>query len=187
MLVCVFFKCALHTRPRVQRAPGLPCALLLRRDRIHANLGRNRAARSRTHTQSSSPAKAGDPVFQSARVHHRRSGILDRPVKPDDDEWIYVLVLATAFRPSFSNSFAPLKERAHATLKRGRMRPSREGAGKTGCSPHPRSRVQWVTKQNAHEHTGEAEAVRPSLRNGFTACFVLSLVSTLCHHRRRDA
>src|ERR1700730_10052397 len=27
MLVCVFFV-HLHTRPRVQRAPGLPCALL---------------------------------------------------------------------------------------------------------------------------------------------------------------
>jgi hypothetical protein len=28
MLVCVFL-CTLHTRPRVQRAPGLPCALYL--------------------------------------------------------------------------------------------------------------------------------------------------------------
>jgi hypothetical protein len=26
----------------------------------------------------------------------------------------------------------------------------------------------------AHEHTGSAEAVRPSLRNGFTTYFVLS-------------
>jgi hypothetical protein len=33
----------------------------------------------------SSPAKAGDPVFQSVCVHHRRSGILVRPVKPGDD------------------------------------------------------------------------------------------------------
>ena len=30
------------------------------------------------------------------------------------------------------------------------------------------------SKQNAHEHTGSAEAVRPSLRNGFTTYFVLS-------------
>jgi len=29
----------------------------------------------------------------------------------------------------------------------------------------------------AHEHTGSAEAVRPSLRNGFTAYVVLSLVN----------
>jgi hypothetical protein len=33
------------------------------------------------------------------------------------------------------------------------------------------------TSKNAHEHTGSAEAVRPSLRNGFTAYFVLSPVT----------
>jgi hypothetical protein len=31
--------------------------------------------------------------------------------------------------------------------------------------------------ENAHEHTGSAEAIRPSLRNGFTAYFALSPVS----------
>src|SRR5216683_4046279 len=33
------------------------------------------------------------------------------------------------------------------------------------------------TKKNAHEHTGSAETLRPSLRNGFTAYFVLSPVN----------
>jgi hypothetical protein len=32
-------------------------------------------------------------------------------------------------------------------------------------------------KENAHEHTGSAEAVRPSLRNGFTTYIVLSPAS----------
>jgi len=32
---------------------------------------------------------------------------------------------------------------------------------------------KW-TKENAHEHTGSAEALRHSLRNGFTAYFALS-------------
>jgi hypothetical protein len=31
--------------------------------------------------------------------------------------------------------------------------------------------------KNAHEHTGSAETLRPSLRNGFTAYFVLSPVN----------
>jgi hypothetical protein len=31
--------------------------------------------------------------------------------------------------------------------------------------------------ENAHEHTGSAEAIRPSLRNGFTAYSVLSPVN----------
>jgi hypothetical protein len=30
----------LHARPRVQRAPGFPCALCLWRDKVPANLGR---------------------------------------------------------------------------------------------------------------------------------------------------
>ena len=63
-------------------------------------------------------------------------------------------------RPSFANSFAPKRE--------GAARPSREGAGKTGCALHPRSHVQGNTT-NAHEHTGSAETLRPSPRNGFTA------------------
>src|SRR5882757_6836062 len=35
------------------------------------------------------------------------------------------------------------------------------------------------TKQNAHEHTGSAETLRPSLRNGFTAYIELSPVNGL--------
>jgi len=38
--------------------------------------------------------------------------------------------------------------------------------------------------KSAHEHTGSAEAVRPSLRNGFTAYNVLSPVTGLSCHRR---
>jgi hypothetical protein len=51
---------------------------------------------------------------------------------------------------------------------------NREGAGKTGCAPHPRSRVRLRIAKAAHEHTGSAGASRPSLRNGFTAYFDLS-------------
>ena len=52
-----------------------------------------------------------------------------------------------------------------------------EGAGKTGCTLHPRSRVQLHT-ENAHTSIQvQAETLRPSLRNGFTAYFVLSPVN----------
>jgi hypothetical protein len=64
-------------------------------------------------------------------------------------------------RPRFETKLRPKKKRAHATLEE-------EGAGKTGCALHPRSRVHVAHQENAHEHTG------PSLRNGFTAYFVLS-------------
>jgi hypothetical protein len=44
------------------------------------------------------------------------------------------------------------------------------------------SRAIW-TQENAHEHTGSAEAIRPSLRGGFTAYFVLFPVTGLSCHR----
>jgi len=78
-------------------------------------------------------------------------------------------ILATWFLPELFKSFAPRKE---------------EGAGKAGCALHPRSHVQCASQENAHEHTGSAEAVRPSLRNGSTAYFALSPVTGLSCHRR---
>src|SRR6478752_7428330 len=61
-----------------------------------------------------------------------------------------------------------------------------EGAGNAGCTLHPRSRVQGCTKESAHEHTGSAEAVRHSLRNGFTAYALLSpATNSSCHRRCR--
>src|SRR5258705_10551595 len=63
--------------------------------------------------------------------------------------------------------------------------PEREGAGNAGCALHPRSRVQWV-EGNAHEHTGSAEAIRHSLRNGFTAYFgPFPATNSSCHRRQR--
>ena len=50
---------------------------------------------------------------------------------------------------------------------------------------HPRSRAQSV-EGNAHEHTGSAEALRHSLRNGFTAYFALSpATNSFCHRHQR--
>src|SRR5882757_3040584 len=44
------------------------------------------------------------------------------------------------------------------------------------------------TQRNAHEHTGSAETLRPSLRNGFTAYIALSPVNGLsCHRRPQEA
>ncbi len=40
MLVCAFLCATLHTRPRVQRAPGIPCSLCLERESV-SNLGQS--------------------------------------------------------------------------------------------------------------------------------------------------
>jgi hypothetical protein len=68
-----------------------------------------------------------------------------------------------AFRPGDASSPSPSR--------------NEEGAGNAGCALHPRSRVQYARKKDAHEHTGEAEAFRHPLRNGFTAYSVLSPAS----------
>jgi hypothetical protein len=75
---------------------------------------------------------------------------------------------------------APSNEESGATLKGGRREDRVRAAPAVSCAS--------CTKENAHEHTGSAEAVRPSLRNGFTASFVLSpVIWHCCHRRRRDA
>src|SRR5260221_4250964 len=48
-----------------------------------------------------------------------------------------------------------------------------EGAGKTGCTLHPRSRVQTCTKKRTRAYRFSG-GIRPSLRNGFTAYNALS-------------
>jgi hypothetical protein len=58
-----------------------------------------------------------------------------------------------------------------------------EGAGKTGCTLHPRSRVQTCTKKRTRAYRFSG-GIRPSLRNGFTAYFALSPVNGLSCHRR---
>ena len=47
-----------------------------------------------------------------------------------------------------------------------------EGAGKTGCLLHPRSRVRFAQTKCTRAYRA-AGTLRPSLRNGFTAYFVL--------------
>ena len=80
-------------------------------------------------------------------------------------------------------SLDPFRTTDELSRSRGALRPrfashspssKLEGAGKTGCLLHPRSRVRFAHNKTAHEHTGQREALRPSLRNGFTAYFVLS-------------
>ena len=88
-------------------------------------------------------------------------GVMAPGVRRDD---------VTGDRDSHNSAFS----RRHSPEFYKSSAPKIEGAGKTGCALHPRSRVPMHMAKNAHEHTGSAEAVRPSLRNGFTAYFVLS-------------
>src|SRR5215204_6459524 len=59
-----------HTRPRVQRAPDIPCALCFEgKEKEFATLGRNQVARTRTHTLSSRrPCESRDPYVDGPRA-----------------------------------------------------------------------------------------------------------------------
>ena len=64
------------------------------------------------------------------------------------------------------------------------LAPQSEGAGKTGCAPHPRSRRRFAIRNAAYEHTGLAEA------SGLPCATALRLIRSRpgdrlsCHHRR---
>src|ERR1700689_3628576 len=70
MLVCAFLCASLHTRPRVQRAPGLPCALLLLAGERFASLGQTLSREcgviSRRHCEPTGRANAR-PMTGSAK------------------------------------------------------------------------------------------------------------------------
>jgi hypothetical protein len=89
------------------------------------------------------------------------SGILGRPVKPSDD---------TGCVFAFSRRIAPeVCTSTSLPRNRGRREDRVHAAPAVSCATR--------TEEHAHEHTGSAETLRPSLRNGFTVYFVLSPVN----------
>src|ERR1700716_1436949 len=99
-------------------------------------------------------------------------------------------------RRATSNAARPIKElRRHAFALSLRDAPEEldlayprktEGAGKCRGRAAPAVSCAKCTKENAHEHTGSAEALRHSLRNGFTAYIALSpATNSSCHRHRR--
>jgi hypothetical protein len=91
--------------------------------------------------------------------------------------------------PEFCKFIRPPKERGtQGDPKRDAGR-SQEGRREDRVRAAPAVPCAKVANKNAHEHTGSAEAVRPSLRNGFTAYSVLSPVrpELVCHRHSQEA
>ena len=76
------FCAQLHTGPRVQRAPGLPCALYVRGQGFKCKPRAHRVARSRTHIPSSSPRRRGSSIPEAAVIEPISRGVLDPPPEP---------------------------------------------------------------------------------------------------------
>jgi hypothetical protein len=100
------------------------------------------------------------------------SGILDRP-------------LSRAMTNGGCHSFAISPRIAPEVCKKIPYPPNQRAQGKPDarCTRGPVSKLH---KKGAHEHTGPAEAIRLSLRNGFNGCFVLSpAIGLFCHRHRQ--
>ena len=129
---------------------------------------------------SSSPGLTGrSSIPETAVLEPRGRGVLGRPVKPGDDSECVVLALP------FPNIASP----SRGTIARGlRKHSPSQNRGSRECRVRAAPAVSCArcTKKSAHEHTGSAETLRHSLRNGFTAYAVLSpATNSSCHRRRR--
>src|SRR3974390_1902951 len=62
-----------------------------------------------------------------------------------------------------------------------------EGAGKTGCPPAPVGPRAKKLRERREDHRWRRRTLRPSLRSGFTAYFVLLGEPMLVCHRRLAA
>ena len=141
----------------MQRAPGIPCSLFMERGNADAKLGQIvprecRGARIEhqcpSQTSSSSPAHAGDPVFQRRRCLNSRSrGVLDTPwvhetsATPARVLWRWDNVMASSALRSALRSTACMQAVNLKTKLRLRLTGRRRrSVGSCGATPgRPRS------------------------------------------------
>jgi hypothetical protein len=107
---------------------------------------------------------------EAIQGHKRRAGLLPPSLKSYGGQ-----VVARAPRNDVAIQFRVLAALIARGLQEHRD-PQERAQGRPGarCT---RGLACKGREKGAHEHTGSAEAVRPSLRNGFTAYFALSPVT----------
>src|ERR1700749_1503767 len=96
--------------------------------------------------------------------------------------WVPAFAGTTERESSFSRRhFARVIQfRSRPLREEGAARPSREGAGKTGCAPHPRSRVRMHLKETctrAYRFGGNTPAFPAQW---LYVLYVLSLATWIC-------
>src|SRR5229473_8360868 len=114
--------------------------------------------------------------------------LLDRPVKPGDDSLVVAGGLLAMTRRNFDSNF---KQQIHVhILAAGCARglrvvvPRKQREQEMPDARCTRGLACKTGKENAHEHTGSAEALRHSLSNGFTVYNALSPENRACCLRR---
>ena len=114
------------------------------------------------------PAKAsrkrGIQYAAAYPFHRQRPGVLDRPVKPDDDSGDSAVSHASYTQTC---KFAPRRRTPESFAKLFRPHQT-EGAGDAGCSMHPQPGVRSVRVVRMHTsiHSGSTGNIRHPPRNG---------------------
>jgi hypothetical protein len=122
--------CILHARPRVQRAPGLPCALCFSRAATKATTRVLSAPRDREVIFSWIARESGrSSIPEAAMMETIGRGVLDRPVKPGDDGWRVLFDSKREFRPPSSRTSERKRTRSgtpnRRCLCRAKLEPQR--------------------------------------------------------------
>src|SRR6266536_4249618 len=136
---------------------------------------------------SSSPGLTGrSSIPETPIVEPRSRGVLDHPHQSaiahkagDDSEGAAIDSAFPNMTPHSRGTVCPRFDRTFAPLQRRGSRECRVRAA-------PAVSCASLCEECAHEHTGSAEAIRHSLRDGFTAYAVLSpATNSYCHRRWR--
>jgi hypothetical protein len=133
----------------------------------------------RCATTSRHTRECGYPVRCGFSFQHRRLGILDHPLSR-------MMTTESVARSRSSNALPRsrgTKRPSHARTIRPQIS---EGAGKAGCSAHPRPRVQSVESTRVRHHRFAGTPGLPCAMV-LTVSSALSLVTgRSCHHRPRE-
>src|ERR1700716_1832684 len=115
------------------------------------------------------------------------AALLCRPVKPGDDSGVCANGATVAdFDSNFKQQMCVRILAAGSARALRFVVPQKRGSRECRMRAAPAVSCANWRKENAHEHTGSAEALRHSLRNGFTAYTALSpATNSSCHRRCR--
>ena len=114
------------------------------------------------------PAQAGIQYSETPAMEARTRGVLDTRRSLSSGAHSRDPVGRVDTPPHSRDSIRPSFAKFRSSQKQeGRREDRVRAAPAVSCA-------NAYAKKNAHEHTGSAETLRPSLRNGFTAYIVLS-------------
>jgi hypothetical protein len=130
-------------------------------------------ARPRPTNTRRTPRMRGIQYAAASQFYHWRLWNTGSPAFAGDDSWGW----GTHLRDPAAR-FARVMPLVSHPKKRGRGECRVRAAPAVSCAK--------AVRKSAHEHTGSAESIRHSLRNGFTAYIALSpATNSSCHRRRR--